>query len=482
VVGGLVGLSEVTGIVNGCYSSGSVSGNREVGGLAGGGLGGWGPITNSFWDVETSGQAESAGGEGKTTAEMQMANTFLNAGWDFVDETANGTEDVWWILEGQDYPRLWWQDRPGEAPDIQQLSDFLTGAGTENDPYLIYTAEQMNKIGLYEEDWDKHFKLMADIDLSSYTGTDFNIIGIDWRPFRGVFDGNGHTISNFTYTSTGRDGIGLFGYVGWWTEKGEIKDLGLIDPNVDAGTGDYVSSLVGELRNGTITGCYVEGGSVSGNEDIGGLVGSNFGTITTCYSEGSVTDRGKVGGLVGFNNGTITNCYSAGSVSGYDDVGGLVGWNRSTITNCYAMGSVPGTRYVGGLVGDNSGTIINSYSASNVSGYEQVGGLVGLNFGTITTCYSAGSVTANDIVGGLVGENVIGHVSNSFWDTQTSGQETSDGGEGKTTAEMQMESTFTDAGWDFIDETENGTEDIWWILEGQDYPRLWWDEVGELEN
>jgi hypothetical protein len=85
VVGGLVGLSEVTGIVNGCYSSGSVSGNREVGGLAGGGLGGWGPITNSFWDVETSGQAESAGGEGKTTAEMQMANTFLNAGWDFVD-------------------------------------------------------------------------------------------------------------------------------------------------------------------------------------------------------------------------------------------------------------------------------------------------------------------------------------------------------------------------------------------------------------
>jgi hypothetical protein len=362
------------------------------------------------------------------------------------------------------------------------LSDFLTGAGTENDPYLIYTAEQMNKIGLYEEDWDKHFKLMADIDLSSYTGTDFNIIGIDWRPFRGVFDGNGHTISNFTYTSTGRDGIGLFGYVGWWTEKGEIKDLGLIDPNVDAGTGDYVSSLVGELRNGTITGCYVEGGSVSGNEDIGGLVGSNFGTITTCYSEGSVTDRGKVGGLVGFNNGTITNCYSAGSVSGYDDVGGLVGWNRSTITNCYAMGSVPGTRYVGGLVGDNSGTIINSYSASNVSGYEQVGGLVGLNFGTITTCYSAGSVTANDIVGGLVGENVIGHVSNSFWDTQTSGQETSDGGEGKTTAEMQMESTFTDAGWDFIDETENGTEDIWWILEGQDYPRLWWDEVGELEN
>jgi len=49
----------------------------------------------------------------------------------------------------------------------------------------------------------------------------------------------------------------------------------------------------------------------------------------------------------------------------------------------------------------------------------------------------------------------------------------------KTTAEMQTASTFLDAGWDFVDETENGTDDIWWILEGQDYPRLWWEMVPE---
>ena len=42
-------------------------------------------------------------------AEMQTASTFLEAGWDFVDETENGTEDIWWILEGRDYPRLWWE-------------------------------------------------------------------------------------------------------------------------------------------------------------------------------------------------------------------------------------------------------------------------------------------------------------------------------------------------------------------------------------
>jgi len=40
---------------------------------------------------------------------MQMASTFLEAGWDFVDETKNGSEDIWWVLEGKDYPRLWWE-------------------------------------------------------------------------------------------------------------------------------------------------------------------------------------------------------------------------------------------------------------------------------------------------------------------------------------------------------------------------------------
>jgi len=68
-----------------------------------------GSILSSLWDLRTSGQITSAGGIGKTTAEMQTAKTFLDAGWDFVDEMVNGTEDIWWILEGQDYPRLSWE-------------------------------------------------------------------------------------------------------------------------------------------------------------------------------------------------------------------------------------------------------------------------------------------------------------------------------------------------------------------------------------
>jgi hypothetical protein len=81
-------------------------GNIDVGGLV---RQNWRTIANSFRDIQTTRLTVSAGGEGKTTAEMQTASTFLNVGWDFVDETENGTKDIWWILEGQDYPRLWWE-------------------------------------------------------------------------------------------------------------------------------------------------------------------------------------------------------------------------------------------------------------------------------------------------------------------------------------------------------------------------------------
>ncbi len=379
------------GDITNCYSTGSVSGSNHVGGLVG--RQGYGRITASFWDIETSGLTISDGGVGKTTAEMQTASTFISWGCELT---------VWTIDEEVDYPRLAWENKAGHPLPV--LSEFLAGAGTQTDPYLIYTAQELNMIGQFPCEWSKHFKLMADIDLRGFMGKGFNIIG-DWRPFTGVFDGNAHTISNFSYTSTEAkhfteaEHFGLFGHVGKWGEDAHIKDLGLIDPNVDARTGTYVGSLIGRLHYGTIIGCYTKGGSVSGNYGVGGLVGW--------------LDRGN-----------INNCYSSGSVSGNEWVGGLTGYNYRS-------------------------SIINSYSTGSVSG--------------------------NENIGGLVGDNLNGEITNSFWDIETSGQSTSDGGTGKTTAEMQTAGTFLDAGWDFVDETANGTEDIWWILEGQDYPRLWWE-------
>ena len=303
------------------------------------------------------------------------------------------------------------------------------GSGEPNDPYLIYTAGQMNEIGANRYDWGKHFRLMADIDLSEYTGTEYNVIGTDMdNRFTGVFDGNGHTISNFSYTSTDRSYIGIFGCVGLQLEKGEIRDLGVVEPNVDAGTGSGVGSLVGYLGDGTISNCYADGVIISGSNKVGGLVGGNGSTITNCYATGTV---------------------SGTSESWYGGTGGLAGFNSNRIVNCYSMADVWGNQTAGGLVGMNSGHVITCYSTGSVSGNRNIGGLVGIRWGGTTT--------------------------NCFWDTQITGKASGDDGTIKTTAEMQTASTFSEAGWDFVDETANGTEDIWWIDEGQDYPRLWWE-------
>ena len=408
-VGGLVGGN--SGTITNCYSTGIVLGNSSVGGLVGGN---GGKVSISFWDIETSGQSTSDGGTGKTTAEMQTAITF--ARWK--------CNPVWTIDEGNDYPRLWWEDMPGET--IPAYS-YGGGSGGANDPYLIYTTEQLNTIGLVDCDWDKHFKLMADIDLSVFTGTSYNIIGyfVDWdspdnKPFTGVFDGNGHTISNFNYTSTNKNRIGLFRHV-----TGEIKNLGLIDPNVDAGTGSQVGSLVGYLSEGTIANCYAEGGSISGDASIGGLAGINRGTISNCYSTCSISGSSSVGGLVGvYNIGTINNCYSTGDVSGSSRVGGLVGGGGHSF----------------------QGKIIN--------------------------CYSTGSVSGDSFTGGLVGMTGFG-IEESFWDIETSGQVSSSGGTGLPTAQMQDPNTFMDAGWDLVGEPD-GPSDIWAEPSGGGYPILWW--------
>lgn len=389
-------------------------------------------------------------------------------------------------------------------------AQFGGGTGTPDDPFLIYTAEQLNEIGVDSQNLNKHFKLMADIDLSGYKGTDFNIIGIGptfGNSFSGVFDGNGRRIYNFTYTSADADSIGLFGFV--QGKDARIKNLGLIDANIDAGKGGQVGPLVGRLdRGAVVTGCFALGGSVSGERDVGGLAGDvSEATITYSCSTASVSGRSYVGGLAGsyfdhvrpFGGSTgqagapsghiISNCYATGTVSGRISAGGLVGQNwDGTITNCYATGSVSSESgwSLGGLVGFNfPGTITNCYSTGNVSGFMEVGGLVGANRdGTIANCYSTGAVTGTRQVGGLMGSNTRGTVSNCFWDRQRSGltnmcgeQESGTGcddGNARTTAQMQTENMFLKAGWDFVSESANGTEDVWAVCEGRGYPELSW--------
>jgi hypothetical protein len=343
------------------------------------------------------------------------------------------------------------------------------GSGEPNDPYLISTAEQLDRIGTQSEWWSKHFKLTADIDLSEYDGLDgrptFRVIAPDEsQPWTGVFDGNDHIISNLNCLSSTSTNVGLFGCMA--DPNAEIKRLSLVGAHVervDAGARNRTGTLVGLLNEGTIAGCSVENALVKGRNRVGGLVGEN-------------------------GNGNIDNCYAVVTVSGTDDVGGLVGYNSGRISASFTEGSVSGSGWgSGGVAGSNNpmGEISQCYSSASTSGGQRVGGLVGENRkGTVTQCYSAGPVRGSrDYVGGLVGDSPGGSVVSSFWDVEASSQPVSAGGIGTTTAQMRKASTFLEAGWDFANETANGTEETWWILEGLDYPHLWWELTdGQLQN
>lgn len=347
------------------------------------------------------------------------------------------------------------------------------GSGTVDDPYLICSAEQLNAIGLREEDWCRHFMLMADIDLSGYAGDQFHTIG----RFTGVFEGSRHAISNFSCLRAGQTYAGLFEWLAH--ANAEIRNLVLIEPAVNVEMGDHVAALVGYLYKGTVTNCHVVGGRIMADRAVGGLVGSNMGgAITNCSSWCEVSGSESIGGLVGVNFGeAIANCHARGTVTGDEDVGGLAGTNYGTIANCYADAAVIGVNDVGGLVGHH--------------GLVAICGSLRISMpGTISCCYNVGGVMGRTATGGLVGSNCCGDLDGCFWDVQTTGQAYPCGGHGsgndlseddggRITCEMQTAGTFLDAGWDFVGETANGTEDIWWIDEGQDYPRLRWEHLEE---
>jgi len=285
-------------------------------------------------------------------------------------------------------------------------------------------------------------------------------------PFMGVFDGQGYEIRDLYIDRPDEDTVGLFGAVAGFksVEEGIVANVGVVAANVTGGS--YVGALVGYNH----------------------IIVSQPGTVNNCYATGSVTGHDYVGGLVGWNvEGTVSGSRSVTSVTGRYFVGGLVGHNLDgTVMNSCSAGRVTGHDYVGGLVGRNGGTVRNSYSNASVSGDSRVGGLAGSNEDTVANSHSTGSVTGTAYVGGLVAVNE-GTVSDSFWDAEASGTEESDGGTGKTTAEMMDITTFTDTETEGLDEpwdmvaVDPGVANpayIWNIVDGQTYPFLSWQSIG----
>ncbi|KAA3610445.1 MAG: T9SS C-terminal target domain-containing protein [Calditrichaeota bacterium] len=343
------------------------------------------------------------------------------------------------------------------------MGDKPSGSGTEVDPYQLSTIGNLYWLSNNDDRWEKHYVQTNDIDAritSSWRdGNGFFPMGGSALKFTGSYDGQNRTISNLYIKWEGMN-IGFFGN----TNGAKIENVNLLNSSV-LGSG-LSGSLVGQAAGGT--------------------------TIFNCSSKGVLDGKGNYcGGLVGWNNNSeISQSYSIVEIDGYGNgymVGGLVGLNAGVVKTSFSMATVSGIRDVGGLIGVNSGTVSNSYSKTNViretGSYTGFGGFVGVNSGTIEYCYATGSVIYNEATDptdkGF--EGAPGGTNTScFFDSDLSNQISSNLATGKTSQEMKTLATFTDAGWDFVGESNNGENDYWIIdiseSANSGYPYLDWED------
>lgn len=247
------------------------------------------------------------------------------------------------------------------------------GTGTPADPYLIFTEEHLQTLGETPQHWDKDFKLRADLDLSGYTGEEFNIIGdCSQGDFTGNFDGNDHYVYNFTYETTDNDSIGLFGCA----SASFITDLAMIDPKIDADNADSVSALVGTALTVTIERCSVEGGWIDGENSngLGSLVGRGQTVfLYDSFSTTTVKANDEYGGLAGeLTNSAVRRCFAAGYVApsyGFPIYrGAMIGKGQMVIhSDCFWDTEVCGTS--SSVIGTGK-TTLEMYRQSTYTGWD----------------------------------------------------------------------------------------------------------------
>ena len=209
--------------------------------------------------------------------------------------------------------------------------------------------------------------------------------------------------------------------------------------------------------------------------------------LTNVFASGTITVSGTIGGSIGGlagnnNSGTISNAGSNVTINGTGAVdnevgyiGGIAGYNGGTIQNSYNTGDLNVSQYVeaGGIVGYNGGSVSNSYNTGSVTSQQFAGGIAGYDEGSIADSLDSGLISAVSVwmEGGIDGEATSSNVTNSFWDTTTSGQ--SSAGNGVTTGSgfaqggcvgcainLGSASTYSGAGWTI----GNSLTDTWVIV------------------
>jgi hypothetical protein len=369
-----------------------VKGSDYVGGLAGYNMG---TIANSYATGNVVGANEVGGLVGYNDYYHIIANSYYNSETSGQAHNGNGIPKTTEYMQSEEFVRILqygvrilsaifpvntWIHSPSSYPTLsntlaESKSIFARGEGTEGNPYIIETKKQLE---------------------------DFSFLVNFGKSFKEEYIklGNNITLNNTANWKS-------------WNENNQPA-------NTWAAIGNSSAGFRGTFDGGgyVISGIYINSAS-----DYQGL----FGYVVW---PGTIKNLG------------VKDFY----VKGGDNVGGLVGCNNATIINSYTTGNVVGTNSVGGLVGNNSfgsggGSIFNSYVIGNVVGTgDYVGGLAGYNlsYSTIVNSYATGNVVGTgDYVGGLTG--VGANITNSYYNSETSGQAHNGNGIPKTTEYMQSE-------------------------------------------
>ena len=272
-------------------------------------------------------------------------------------------------------------------------------AAAEADMISVRTAEDLLELSrkCMLDSWSqgKIVTLEADIDL---TGAEFEPI----PTFGGTFRGQDHRITGLSLTGSGNV-RGLFRYIQAGATVQDLTVEGTVSPKDRQ---DDLGLLAG-VNYGTVVNCSASG-SVSGDNRIGGLVGTNEtgGQIISCKFTGSVTGKHSAAGIVGENRGTLTRCVNYGSVNTRD----LEDAPKTDYTNLQQLNSMenaPVYTDIGGVAGLSDGTVQSCRNEGAV-GYEHmgcnIGGVAGRSSGWLDGCVNTGVIFGRKDVGGVVGQ------------------------------------------------------------------------------
>ncbi len=250
-----------------------------------------------------------------------------------------------------------------------KVAAYSGGQGSVASPYVLSCKEDIMELVSSPEDYDKSFILTKDIDLEGMT-FDGSILspniafypnfGEYKRLYTGCFNGNGHSIENFSIE--GKGFVGFFGGIG---TMGRVMHLGLKNVRID-GPGALCVGMLTGVNMGDIVGCYTQG-YATGFADVGGLIGYQFrGHVRDCFSQGIVEGtEGGTGGLIGaLGGGEIQRCYAASIVSSQNSAG---------------RGGLAGIMTFAVRGGGPSPVVLNSFWDVDVSGLSASSGGLGLS-------------------------------------------------------------------------------------------------------